>query len=155
MSDEQERIAGTALDAAIARLTDDERTSEAGQPLCVVVAKHVMGWTLARSNQSGKYNGTRYWEGAPYGQGQTVGWHWNPLEKMDQAFMVVEAMRVKGWRCDIGLAADGVVDLAFYHVETEVEVTVLDDNLPSAICLAAIEALSPDSAVVESPTEKP
>ncbi len=98
---------------------------EAGPELDRLIAEKVMGWDGASPPG---------WRAASYSTQLSVAW------------LVVEAMREKGWSVELDVYSDGaVLDQGCYWAEFRIEMQgarTTAPTMPLAICRAALKALA-------------
>lgn len=128
-----------------ARATDERRATNAR------IAKEVMGWPEwdTKADWKGPEGVTFFaaWGDcslAVYDDGcEDVTRHFDPATKIADAFLVVEAMRVKGWRFRCEQQSSGGWWVCFWdYTWTPSEHTAAaGDSLARAICKAALDVL--------------
>jgi hypothetical protein len=76
-----------------------------------------------------------------HGMSRVIGETWNPAERIDHAWLVVDRMKESGWKFHL---ADGMFGMnylcAFYRGSHSDSLQA--DTAPMAICLAALEAVN-------------
>ena len=118
---------------------------EAGRELDAEIAENVMGWTDV------EWGGAFLWGAFPglveaEGEGVTTFVPHYSTEIV-HAWLVVEAMRAKGWDCEMQVLTDGFT--ATFRPYTDylapkhrAAVDPRQGGMPLAICLAALQAVS-------------
>ena len=93
------------------------------------VAIEVMGFTIIDDLHVKNEHGEYVFDGTP----------WQPSKRIDQAWMVVEQMKVDGWTLLLCQQRGGLWVAGFDNVDNP-KVSDDADTAPMAICQAALEA---------------